>query len=129
MARTRRHRAGRRRSRRAGKRRSRRAGTRKSRRRGGRRSVPWKGWGKIAPQGHARTVMLRKCGRKCFLWALERVSQCVPRELVKLTKRVFMRPILELGSGEKSAALTRVALVHAIPRESIVESLVVPEPC
>ncbi len=66
MARTRRHRAGRRRSRRAGRRRSRRAGTRKSRRRGG-RAVPWKGWGKIAPQGHARTVMLRKCGRKCFL--------------------------------------------------------------
>jgi hypothetical protein len=26
------------------------------------------GWmGKIAPQGHARTVMLRDCGKKCFL--------------------------------------------------------------
>jgi len=40
---------------------------RRRRRRGGRRRVPWAGWGKIAPQGHARTVMLRKCGRKCFL--------------------------------------------------------------
>lgn len=37
------------------------------RRRGGRKAVPWAGWGKIAPQGHARTVMLRNCGRKCFL--------------------------------------------------------------
>jgi hypothetical protein len=26
------------------------------------------GWmGKIAPQGHARTVMLRDCGKKCFM--------------------------------------------------------------
>ena len=32
-----------------------------------RKKVPWSGWGKIAPQGHARTVMLKKCGRKCFL--------------------------------------------------------------
>ena len=41
--------------------------TRRRRRRGGRKAVPWAGWGKIAPQGHARTVMLRNCGRKCFL--------------------------------------------------------------
>jgi hypothetical protein len=32
-----------------------------------RRKMPWAGWGKVAPKGHARTVMLRKCGRKCFL--------------------------------------------------------------
>ena len=32
-----------------------------------RRAVPWAGWGKIAPQGHARTVMKRRCGKKCFL--------------------------------------------------------------
>ena len=38
-----------------------------SRRRSTRRRMPWAGWGKVAPQGHARTVMLRKCGRKCFL--------------------------------------------------------------
>ena len=32
-----------------------------------RRKMPWAGWGKVAPKGHARTVMLKKCGRKCFL--------------------------------------------------------------
>ena len=32
-----------------------------------RRRMPWAGWGKVAPQGHARTVMLRDCGKKCFL--------------------------------------------------------------
>ena len=32
-----------------------------------RKKVPWSGWSRIAPQGHSRTVMLKKCGRKCFL--------------------------------------------------------------
>ena len=27
-----------------------------------RKSVPWKGWGKLAPHG-----MYKKCGKKCFL--------------------------------------------------------------
>lgn len=38
--------------------------------RGGRRTrrrMPWAGWGRLSPGTHARTVMLRKCGRKCFL--------------------------------------------------------------
>ena len=43
---------------------SRRRTRRRSRRR---RSMPWKGWSRVAPRGHARTVMLRKCGKKCFL--------------------------------------------------------------
>ena len=29
--------------------------------------VPWKGWKKEAPGTHQRTVMLKKCGKKCFL--------------------------------------------------------------
>jgi len=32
-----------------------------------RKAVPWKGWGKIAPQGRQRTVMKHICGKKCFL--------------------------------------------------------------
>ena len=32
-----------------------------------RRRMPWAGWGRISPKGHQRTVMLRDCGRKCFL--------------------------------------------------------------
>ena len=34
---------------------------------GKRKQVPWAGWSKIKPEGHARTVMLRDCGKKCFL--------------------------------------------------------------
>jgi hypothetical protein len=26
-----------------------------------------KGWSKIQPRGHKRTIMMKKCGKKCFL--------------------------------------------------------------
>ena len=32
-----------------------------------RKSVPWNGWGKLAPHGVQRTRMYKKCGKKCFL--------------------------------------------------------------
>ena len=41
--------------------------TRRRRRRGGRKPVPWAGWGKLAPHDRERTIMLRDCGKKCFL--------------------------------------------------------------
>jgi len=30
-----------------------------------RKNVPWKGW--VAPGTHQRTLMRKKCGKKCFL--------------------------------------------------------------
>lgn len=32
-----------------------------------RKRIPWKGWRNEKPEYHERTVMLRKCGKKCFL--------------------------------------------------------------
>lgn len=32
-----------------------------------RKNVPWRGWSKQKPTTHQRTVMLHKCGKKCFL--------------------------------------------------------------
>ena len=32
-----------------------------------RKKVPWAGWSKISPKGRARTVMKKRCGKKCFL--------------------------------------------------------------
>lgn len=31
------------------------------------RNVPWKGWSKIKPNYRQRTIMYKKCGKKCFL--------------------------------------------------------------
>ena len=59
------------------------------RRRGGRRPVPWAGWGRIAPQGHARTVMLRKCGKKCFLGPRKSFPICAKGTCRKNTKGIY----------------------------------------
>jgi hypothetical protein len=32
-----------------------------------RKNVPWRGWKREKPGYHQRTVMLKKCGNKCFL--------------------------------------------------------------
>ena len=37
------------------------------RRKSKRKKVSWAGWAKLEPSTHQRTVMLRNCGRKCFL--------------------------------------------------------------
>ena len=29
--------------------------------------VPWKGWSLLKPGSHQKTIMLQKCGKKCFL--------------------------------------------------------------
>jgi hypothetical protein len=32
-----------------------------------RKNVPWRGWKRENPNQRQRTVMLKKCGKKCFL--------------------------------------------------------------
>ena len=32
-----------------------------------RKNIPWKNWKNEKPNYHEKTVMLKKCGRKCFL--------------------------------------------------------------
>jgi hypothetical protein len=31
------------------------------------KNVPWRGWKNEKPNTHQRTVMFKKCGKKCFL--------------------------------------------------------------
>jgi hypothetical protein len=32
-----------------------------------RKNIPWSGWSKKSPSRKQRTIMSKKCGRKCFL--------------------------------------------------------------
>jgi hypothetical protein len=32
-----------------------------------RKHVPWRGWKREKPGFHEKTIMLKKCGKKCFL--------------------------------------------------------------
>lgn len=51
-----------------------------------RKSVPWKGWGKLAPSTHQRTVMLKKCGKKCFLGPNKSYPICI-KNTCKISKK------------------------------------------
>ena len=54
-----------------------------------RKQVPWAGWSKKAPQGHQRTVMLRKCGKKCFLGPRKSFPICTKGTCKVNTKGVY----------------------------------------
>jgi hypothetical protein len=40
------------------------------------KGVPWKGWSRLKPSLHQKTVMLQKCGKKCFLGAKKSFPIC-----------------------------------------------------
>jgi len=71
-----------------GTRKKRRGGSRR-RRRGGRKVVPWAGWHNQAPGTHQRTVMLKKCGRKCFLGPKKSFPICTKGTCKKNTRGIY----------------------------------------
>lgn len=40
------------------------------------KGVPWKGWSRLKPGLHQKTMMLQKCGKKCFLGAKKSFPIC-----------------------------------------------------
>jgi hypothetical protein len=42
------------------------------------KTLPWKGWAKIEPKGKQRTIMYKKCGKKCFLGTISRNNKQHP---------------------------------------------------
>jgi hypothetical protein len=51
-----------------------------------RKNVPWKGWKKQAPGTHQRTIMLQKCGNKCFLGPNKSYPICI-KNTCKISKK------------------------------------------
>jgi hypothetical protein len=51
-----------------------------------RKNVPWKGWKNQAPGTHQRTVMLKKCGNKCFLGSNKSFPIC-KKNTCKVSKK------------------------------------------
>jgi hypothetical protein len=51
-----------------------------------RRNVPWKGWKNEKPNTHQRTVMLKKCGKKCFLGTKKSFPIC-KKNTCKISKK------------------------------------------
>ncbi len=40
------------------------------------KNVPWRGWKDVKPTFHGRTVMEKKCGKKCFLGSYKSFPIC-----------------------------------------------------
>ena len=40
------------------------------------KKVPWKGWSRLKPGSHQKTIMLQNCGKKCFLGAKKSFPIC-----------------------------------------------------
>ena len=90
------------------------------RRKGGRRKtrkrVPWAGWGKQQPKGHQRTVMYKKCGRKCFLGPAKRPHPsfpiCTKGTCRVNTKGVYAQLMLEQNNGVKNDPITKARVAQ-----------------
>ena len=77
---------------------------RRTRRRRRRRRMPWSGWGRQAPRGHARTVMLRKCGKKCFLGPRKSFPICTKGTCKVNPKGVYAAYIRAREWGKKRSS-------------------------
>ena len=54
-----------------------------------RKNVPWKGWKKQKPSAHQRTVMLKKCGKKCFLGPNKSFPICIKNTCKRSKKGMY----------------------------------------
>ena len=54
-----------------------------------RKVQPTKGWSKLSPGTHARTVMLKKCGKKCFLGPNKSFPICKKNTCKRSRKGVY----------------------------------------
>ena len=51
-----------------------------------RKNVPWRGWKSEKPGSHQKTVMMRKCGKKCFLGTKKSFPIC-KKNTCKVSKK------------------------------------------
>ena len=78
--------------------------SRKHSRRHSRKAMPWAGWGKLAPKGHARTVMKRRCGSKCFLGPKKSFPVCAKGTCKVNSKGLYAAYIRSRQWGKKSSS-------------------------
>ena len=69
-----------------------------------RRRMPWAGWAREAPKGHERTVMLRDCGRKCFLGPRKSFPICTKGTCKVNSKGVYSAFIRARQWGKKPSS-------------------------
>jgi hypothetical protein len=69
-----------------------------------RKKVPWAGWSKISPKGRARTVMKKRCGKKCFLGPKKSFPVCAKGTCKVNKKGVWAAYIRASEWGNKASS-------------------------
>ena len=54
-----------------------------------RKPVPWAGWSELSPSTKQRSMMLDKCGKKCFLGPNKSFPICIKNTCKKSRKGVY----------------------------------------
>lgn len=66
-----------------------------------RKRVPWRGWNKIKPTYHQRTLMKEKCGKKCFLGPNKSFPVCAKNTCKISTKGLWAAYVRSKEWGNK----------------------------
>ena len=77
-----------------------------------RKNTPWRGWKNEKPGLHQKTVMFRKCGKKCFLGTKKSFPIC-KKNTCKISKKgvyaAYVRSREYRSRGRKYRVISRKA--------------------
>ena len=74
-----------------------------------RRNIPWKGWKTQKPGYHQKTIMLKRCGRKCFLGTKKSFPICKKNTCKISRKGVYSAYIRARQYSKKNPKYRRIA--------------------
>lgn len=74
-----------------------------------RKNEPWSGWKKINPSTHQRTVMLQKCGKKCFLGPNKSFPICAKNTCTISNKGLYAAYVRARQYSKKGSKYRKIA--------------------
>ena len=74
-----------------------------------RKRVPWAGWKNEKPSYHQKTVMLKKCGKKCFLGPNKSFPVCKKNTCKTSRKGLYAAYIRSSKYSSKNKSYKKIA--------------------
>ena len=74
-----------------------------------RKRVPWAGWKNEKPGFHQKTVMLKKCGKKCFLGPNKSFPICKKNTCTKSRKGIYAAYVRSMQYSSKNKTYRKIA--------------------
>ena len=74
-----------------------------------RKNSPWKGWKSYKPSFHQRTLMMKKCGKKCFLGSNKSFPICKKYTCNISRKGIYAAYIRSIQYSSKNKKYKKIA--------------------